>query len=103
MDKNVNLSLEDTPLNMDKTELIFLINKGFYALYDINDENNPYGHKKKEIDDLKSKINERNNEIIDYKKKIEDLNNKIKYMEKILLMDEKEQQYIKILGENNDF
>ena len=103
VDRIVDLPLEDVPFNIDKTELKFLVGRGYYVVYDTNDENNPYGQKKKELNDIDLKMQEKNKEITDYKIKIEDLNNKIKYMEKILLMDEKEQQYIQHLGENNDF
>ena len=47
LDRNVDLSLEDIPLNIDKTELKFLVEGGYYVVYDTNDENNPYGKKKK--------------------------------------------------------
>ena len=48
------------------------------------------------------KIEEKEDKIKLYSKKIRDLDLKLANLEKVLLMDDKEQQYIKLLGQYNN-
>ena len=58
--------------------------------------------KKKELEDLKLKIKLKDKEIDEYQIKLKDLDKKLANMEKVLIMDEKEQQYIDFLGKNQN-
>ncbi len=88
-------------LKLDKTTLKFLEKKGIFTVLDNDEENGDISNKKKEINDLQLKLETKEREIEDYQSKINDLDDKIENMKKILLMDEKEQQYINILGQEN--
>ena len=103
-----NTNLRDKPfqeilLNLDKTKYKFYEREGDFFIIDSTDENNPLGQQKKEMNDLQSKIETKRKEIDDYKIKIGELSKKIANMETIILMDEKEHQYIELIGEKKDF
>ena len=104
-DNNIDLTkreYDEVLLNIEKTTLKFNEPKGIFMISEILDENHPLNKKKSEIEDLKSQIKKKKLEIKDYKSKIEELNEKLETMSKILLIDEKEQQYIHFLGQNNE-
>ena len=87
--------------NFDKTR--FIISKaqfefdGNYKL--INDEGDDIlVSKKNQIDSLKKQIKIKDEKIDILKIKIRDLDEKLKDMYKVIIMDDKEQQYIDTLG-----
>ena len=82
-------------LTLEQKKLRFYENPGVFDL----DKIEPSGNQKKIYDELKSKIIEKEEKIDIYKKKIKDLDLKLANMEKVLLMDDKEQQYIKLIGQ----
>ena len=88
-------------LKLDKTILQFYEKEGVFQVLDTDDKNGKIWEKKNELKELKIKLEKKNKEIDDYLIKINDLDKKIKNMEKIILMDEKENQYIEQLGQNN--
>ena len=57
---------------------------------------------KEEIENLETKLEEIETEKEDYKTKIDDLNLKIKNMEKLLALDMRENQYIKLIGKKTE-
>ncbi len=89
------LALSDTILKFDESE-------GVFHVYDSNESRGFINDKQNIITELKEEIELKDEEIKDYKKKIYDLDDKIKKMEEILLIDEKEHQYIGLIGENNE-
>ena len=91
--------LDDFLLNLDDSTLIFRSDKGVFELYDAN--NMKGGPKKKEYEDLKLKLAQKEREIEDFNLKISALDKKIANLEKVLLQDDRERQYIRILGENH--
>ena len=104
LDNNIDLQntkYDEILITLDKTTIKFFEDEGVFKVYDTDDERGALGKKKQEIEDLKLKLELKDKEIEDYEIRIEDLDKKIKNMEKILLMDEKEQQYIGLIGENN--
>ena len=88
-------------LKLDKTLLQFYEKEGVFQVLDTEVENGKLWDKKNEIKELKLKIEKKNKEIDEYQIKLNDLDKKIKNMEKIILMDEKENQYIEQIGEYN--
>ena len=90
-DDNIYLYLEQTKLKFHEISGVFHV-----------DDIKPSGSQKKEIDELKMKIEEKKAKIKLYSKKIRDLDLKLANLEKVLLMDDKEQQYIKLLGKYNN-
>ena len=97
-----DLTNDEIFLNLEKTTLKFNEEKGVFTIFDIQDESSPLKKKKDEIRELKHQIKQKEKEIKDYKAKIEEINAKLENMDKILLMDEKEQQYIFYLAGNNN-
>jgi len=91
--------IDDLLLNLDDSTLIFMANKGVWELYDTN--NMRGGPKKKENDDLKLKLANKEREIEDFTLKISALDKKIANLEKVILQDDRERQYIRILGQNH--
>ena len=103
LDNNIDLrksGYDDIYLTLDNTTLKFFEKDGVFRVLDTDDETGDLGMKKKELEDLKLKIEIKNKEIEDYQIKLKDLDKKLANMEKVLLMDEKEQQYIDFLGKN---
>ena len=90
--------IDDLLLNLDDSTLIFMANKGVWELYDNNMRGGP---KKKENDDLKLKLANKEREIEDFTLKISALDKKIANLEKVILQDDRERQYIRILGQNH--
>ena len=76
-------------------KLIFNHPLGLYYYKNINSEN----ESNNEIEKYQKILEEKKNEKDDYIKKIKDLDKKIKNMEKLLIMDIKEKEYIKLIGE----
>ena len=93
--------LDDFLLNLDDATLIFLANKGVFELYDTNNMKGAPESKKKEYEDLKLKLAKKEREIEDFNLKISALDKKIANLEKVILQDDRERQYIRILGENH--
>ena len=89
-------------LTLSETTLKFDENEGVFHVYDSNESRGFLNDKQQLIIELKEKLELKDEEINDYKNKISDLDDKIKKMEEILLIDEKEQQYIGLIGENNE-
>ena len=87
-------------LDFDKTRFRYIEKDGYFTIPDLFNEDNI--KKNKDIIELETKIDLKKDEIKEYEKKISNLQNKLKNMEKILLIDQKEQQYINELGKNND-
>ena len=85
-DDNIYLYLEPTKLKFHEIP-------GLFHVDDI---------KSSESHELKMKIEEKKDKIKLYSKKIRDLDLKLANLEKVLLMDDKEQQYIKLLGKYNN-
>ena len=75
-------------------EYIFNHTKGIYEFKNSKSEN----EKNLEIEKLKKTLEKKEKEKSDYEKKIRDLDLKLENMEKILLMDIKENQYINLIG-----
>ena len=92
--------LDNFLLNLDDSTLIFLADKGVFELYD-NNMKGASGPKKKEYEDLKLKLAQKERQIEDFNLKISELDKKIADLEKVLLQDDRERQYIRILGENH--
>ena len=88
-------------LKLDKTILRFFEKDGVFRVLDSEDETGDLGNKKAELEGLKKKIKIKDDEISFYELKIKDIDKKLADLEKVLLMDDKEQQYIELLGENN--
>ena len=88
-------------LRLDKTILRFYENEGVFRVLDSDDVGGDLGNKKLELEELKKKIKKKDEEITFYELKLKDLDAKLANMEKVLLMDDKENQYIELLGENN--
>ena len=89
-------------LKLDKTILRFFEKDGAFRVLDSEDETGELGSKKAEIEGLKNKIKIKDNEISFYELKLKDIDRKLADLEKVLLMDDKEQQYIELIGENNN-
>ena len=89
-------------LTLSETTLKFDENDGLFHVYDSNESRGYINNKKQLIEDLKIQLESKDKEIEDYHIKINDLDYKIQQMEKILLIDEIEQQYIDLIGENNE-
>ena len=85
-------------LNLDKTQLKF-VKEGYFTAYD---SENDKIKENKDIIELEKQIDSKQQEILKYENKIHNIKRKLNNMEKILLIDQKEQQYINIIGENND-
>jgi len=92
---------DDIFLTLTDATLKFYENEGVFHLYNSNHTGGVLNDKEILLEDLKIKLKQKNEEIEDYHNKINDLDDKIKKMEKILLIDEKEQKYIELIGENN--
>ena len=88
-------------LRLDKTILRFYEKEGVFRVLDSDDVGGDLGDKKLELEELKKKIKKKDEEITFYELKLKDLDAKLANMEKVLLMDDKENQYIELLGENN--
>ena len=94
----------DAPLdeNFDEKILLLISQRqfefdGHYRL--IKDEGDEeLNSRKKEIEELKQKIQLKEDKIDNLKKKIKDLDLKLKNMYKVIIMDDKEQQFIDTLG-----
>ena len=104
IEHNKDLSDKYDPLylTLSDTTLKFYEKEGLFHVYDSNESKEYINDKQQIIEDLKIKLEQKDEEIEDYKGKINDLDYKIKKMEKILLIDAKEQQYIGLIGENNE-
>ena len=89
-DNKIYLTLEQTKLRFNEIPGVFHV-----------DDIIPSGSQIKNYDELKMKIEEKEDKIESYSKKIRDLDLKLANMEKVLLMDDKEQQFIHLLGQNN--
>ena len=85
-------------LTLEQTKLLFHEIPGVFDV----DEIKPSESQKKNYDELYMKIEEKEDKIKLYSKKIRDLDLKLANMEKVLLMDDKEKQYIKFLGQYNN-
>ena len=90
------LKFEKITFNLIETKFTFDEVKGVFKLEDTKKLN----IKKKEIDEIEKKLKEKNEKMYEYNEKIKKLNLKLKNMEKVLLLDDKEQQYIHLLGKN---
>ena len=90
---------DEISLDFDKTRFRY-IKDGYFTIPDLFNEDNV--KKNKDIIELETKIDLKKDEIKEYEKKISNLQNKLKNMEKILLIDQKEQQYINELGKKID-
>ena len=93
--------LDDFFLTLDDSTLIFLADKGVFELYDTNIMKGAPGPKKKEYDDLKLKLEKKEREIENFNLKISALDKKIADLEKVILQDDRERQYITLLGQNH--
>ena len=98
-EKKVNKDDDDEEEDEDDEEkilekYIFNHKKGIYEFKNSKSEN----EKNHEIEELKKILEKKRNEKLEYEKKIRDLDLKLENMEKILLMDIKENQYINLIG-----
>ena len=99
------LDYEDVKVNVEEGELEFDTKNGVFKYKDIKKEE----QNKEEMNNLDKELEDKEKEKSDYLEKIKDLDLKIKNLEKILLMDMKENQYINIIGKktkenlNNDY
>ena len=94
--------LDEIILKIDKASLKFSDEEGVFQLLD-DDSSVSVGAKKLEIKELKDKLSQKDKEIEDYNEMIQNLNDKIIAMEKMLLMDQKEQLYIQKLARESGF
>ena len=85
-----------TILHLKETYYIFDAEHGIFKLKGTKESI----IKNKENDEIEKQLNEKNEKMNDYKEKIKKLNHKLKNLEKVLLLDDKEQQYIHLLGKN---
>ena len=100
LDKGPLKKFDDLYLTLDETTLIFLADKGIFDVYDSDDEKIGLGSKKKEYEDLKIRLEIKEKEEEDWNRKLNELDKKLANMEKVLLQDDREKQYIRVLGEN---
>ena len=91
-----NLDYDNIELNLDETRFEFIKELGEFHLKGTKELND----KIRENDDVEEKLKEEDEKINIFKDKIIDLDIKIANLEKVLLLDSKEQQYIHYLGQN---
>ena len=92
------LKYEEVKVKVEEGILKFDTNKGAFKYMDIKKIN----QNKEEMENLDKELEDKEKEKIDYLEKIKDLDLKIKNLEKILLMDMKENQYITIIGKKTE-
>ena len=86
-------------LTLDDTKLRFYEDPGEFKVIEKIDETGDEGFKNKELNELKVKIASKKEKISFYEKKIKDLDYKLKNLKRVLLMNDREQQYINVLGQ----
>ncbi len=89
---------EEVKVKVEEGVLNFDFKKGVFKYMDIKKIN----EKKQEMENLEKELEEKENEKNDYKERIKDLDLKLKNLEKILMMDMKEKQYITIIGKKTE-
>ena len=89
---------DDILLTLNKTTLKFNNEEGKFYVLDTDDDNTDLNVKKKVLDELKLKKEAKEREIQDYLIKIKDLDLKLEQMERLLIQDEKEQEYIEFIA-----
>ena len=89
--ENIQFSIEDNTLKYFEDE-------GVFHVFDKKDVE----ESEKKIKELKAKIEVKEKRIGIYQDKIRKIDELLENMKKVLIMDEKEQQYIDILGKNQE-
>ena len=93
-----DLKFEDFKVIVENGVLEFDNNEGVFKYKDAK----KIKETKKEKSKLKKEIEDLEDECQNYREKIKEMDGKIKNLEKILLMDMKENQYIQIIGEKTE-
>ena len=96
-DDDIN-EYDDIYLKLNKTTLKFNNEEGKFYVLDTDDANTDLNDKKRLIDELRLKKESKEKEFQDYLIKMRDLDLKLEQMEKLLFQDEKEQEYINLIG-----
>ena len=96
-DDDIN-EYDDIYLKLNKTTLKFNNEEGIFYVLDTDDANTDLNDKKRLIDELRLKKENKEKEFQDYLIKMRDLDLKLEQMEKLLFQDEKEQEYINLIG-----
>ena len=100
LEDNVNYrEFGDIFLMLNRTTLKFVNEEGKFYVLDTDDPNTDLNDKKRLIDELRLKSENKDKEIQEYLLKIRDLDIKLDQMEKLLIQDKKEQEYINLIGQ----